>query len=72
VGGYWQGPHFYYNRIVNNVTINNVHVYNKTVINNATVNRVSYNGGTGGVNARPTHEQESWARERHFEPQECR
>ena len=68
VGGYWQGPHFYYNRTVNNVTIANVHIYNRTMINNETMNRVSYNGGAGGVNARPSHEQESWGRERHFEP----
>jgi hypothetical protein len=65
-GGYWRGPHFYYNRTVNNVTITNVHIYNKTVINNVTVNRVSYNGGRGGIDARPTREQEGWARERHY------
>jgi WXXGXW repeat (2 copies) len=67
-GGYWRDRHFYYNRTVNNVTITNVHIYNKTVINNVTVNRISYNGGRGGVNARPTHEQENWGREHHFEP----
>ena len=67
-GGYWRDRHFYYNRTVNNVTINNVHIYNKTVINNVTVNRVSYNGGHGGIDARPTHEQERWSREHHFEP----
>lgn len=67
-GGYWRGPHFYYNRTVNNVHITNVHIYNKTVINNYTVNRVSYNGGRGGIEAHPNHEQERWARERHFEP----
>jgi YXWGXW repeat-containing protein len=66
-GGYWRGGTFFYNRTVNNVTITNVHIYNKTVINNVTVNRVSYNGGHGGINARPTREQEGWAHERHFE-----
>jgi hypothetical protein len=66
-GGYWRDRHFYYNRTVNNVTINDVHVYNKTVINNVTVNRVSYNGGPDGIHARPTHDQEAWGRERHFE-----
>jgi hypothetical protein len=66
-GGYWRDRHFYYNRTVNHVTITNVHVYNKTVINNVTVNRISYNGGHGRVSARPTHEQERWGRERHFE-----
>jgi YXWGXW repeat-containing protein len=67
-GGYWRGRHFFYNRTVNNVTITNVHIYNRTVINNHTVNRVSYNGGRGGIEARPTHEQERWGHERHFEP----
>jgi len=67
-GGYWRGRTFYYNRSVNNVRITNVHIYNRTVINNVTVNRVSYNGGHGGIGARPTHEQEGWTRERHFEP----
>jgi len=66
-GGYWRDRHFYYNRTVNNVTVTNVHIYNKTVINNVTVNRVSYNGGHGGINARPTHEQEMSGREHHFE-----
>ena len=66
-GGYWRDRHFYYNRTVNKVTITNVHIYNKTVINNVTVNRISYNGGRGGVNARPTHEQEMSGHEHHFE-----
>jgi hypothetical protein len=52
---------------MNNVTITNVHIYNKTVINNVTVNRISYNGRHGGVNARPTHEQEMWGHEHHVE-----
>jgi hypothetical protein len=68
-GGYWSGRTFYYNRSVNNVTITNVHIYNKTV-NNVTENRVSFNGGRGGVNMRPTHEQESVERERHIQPTE--
>jgi len=66
-GGYWSGRTFFYNRSVNNVNITNVHIYNKTVINNVTVNRVSYNGGRGGINARPAHFEETAARERHIE-----
>ena len=67
-GRYWGGNRFYYNRTVNNINITNVNVYNKTVINNnITVNRVSYNGGAGGINARPTRFEETAARERHFE-----
>ena len=46
---------FFYNRTVNNIP-DNVHitnVYNRTVVNNVTVNRVSFNGGNGGIQARP-------------------
>ena len=68
-GGRWEGGHFFYNRTVNNVNITNIHnVYNTTVINNTTVNRVSYNGGNGGITARPTPQQEEVARERHIPP----
>src|SRR5580700_1000906 len=54
-GGRWEHGQFYYNRSVNNVNITNIHnLYNTTVVNNTTtINRVSYNGGNGGVNARP-------------------
>ena len=68
VGGRWDHDHFYYNRAVNNVNVTVVHnVYNETVVNNYT-NRVSYNGGPGGVQARPTAQQEAAARERHDPP----
>ena len=53
-GGRWQNGQFYYNRSVSNLNVTNIHnVYNTTVINSTTVNRVSYNGGNGGINARP-------------------
>src|SRR5208337_2517066 len=69
-GGRWENGEFYYNRSVNNVNVTNIHnVYNTTVINNnTTINRVSYNGGNGGTNARPTREQEAAAHERHIAP----
>lgn len=68
-GGRWQGRQFYYNRAVSNVNVTNIHnVYNTTVINNTTINRVSYNGGNGGISARPTPQQESVARESHIPP----
>jgi hypothetical protein len=56
-----------YDRSVNNVT-NVTNVYNKTVIVNETVRNISYNGGSGGITARPTAEEESAARERHLAP----
>src|SRR5437588_12294798 len=54
-GGRWERGRFFYNRSVNNVNVTNIHnVYNTTVINNnVSVNRVSYNGGNGGISARP-------------------
>jgi hypothetical protein len=68
-GGRWDNDHFFYNRSVTNVNVTNIHnVYNTTVINNTTVNRVSYNGGNGGVTARPTPEEEAAANERHIQP----
>jgi hypothetical protein len=68
VGGRWDNGQFFYNRSVSNVNITNIHnVYNTTVINN-NVNRVSYNGGTGGITARPTPEEEAAARDRHVPP----
>src|SRR5271165_2101130 len=68
-GGRWQNGQFYYNRSVNNVNVTNIHnVYDTTVINNTTVNRVSYNGGSGGVSARPTPQEENFSHERHIPP----
>ncbi len=69
-GGYWRGGDFVYNRSVTNVNVTVVHnTYNQTVINNnVTVNRVSYNGGSGGVAARPTSEEQAVAREQHVAP----
>jgi hypothetical protein len=70
VGGRWDGDRFFYNRSVTNINVVNVrNVYNETVINNnVTVNRISYNGGPGGIQARPRPEEEVAARERHIPP----
>jgi len=69
-GGEWRGGTFFYNRSVNNVANNTqiTNVYNKTVVNNVTVNRVSFNGGAGGVAARPTAEEQVAAHEQHLPP----
>jgi WXXGXW repeat (2 copies) len=64
-GGEWRGNKFYYNRSVTNVT-NVTTVYNKTVIVNE--NHAAFNGGEGGVKARPTHEEEMAEHEHHREP----
>jgi hypothetical protein len=50
---------------VTNVSVTNVtNVYNRTVVvnNRATT---SFNGGSGGVQARPSHQEEAYGRERH-------
>jgi WXXGXW repeat (2 copies) len=66
-GGYWNGGHFFYNSRVNNVNARIVrNVYQKTVVEHRTY--VSYNGGRGGITARPTAEQEAFAHERHTAP----
>ena len=67
-GGEWRGGSFFYNRSVTNVNVTNVtNVYNKTVVvNNHT--HVAYNGGQGGVAARPTSQQQAWAHESHRGP----
>jgi hypothetical protein len=68
-GGRWQGGQFYYNRSVSNVSVTNIHnVYNTTVVNSTTVNRVSYNGGNGGITARPTPQDEAFAHQKHIAP----
>lgn len=67
-GGRWEGGHFFYNRAVNNVNVTIVRNVYETRVNENRVSRVSYNGGSGGINARPTREQENAARERHVGP----
>ena len=66
-GGRWDNGQFYYNRAVNNFGATQVtRVYNQPItINNTTINRVSYNGGQGGLQVRPTPEQEQVAAEQH-------
>jgi len=62
-GGYWNHGAFFYNRSVNNVT-NVTNVYTKNVtVNNVTV--VSYNGGAGGLAARPKAAEETARNEKH-------
>ena len=64
-GGYWRGRDFYYNRSVTNISTTNItNVYNRTVVNNVNVTRVSFNGGAGGVVARPTRAELSAEHER--------
>jgi hypothetical protein len=70
-GGAWAGNHFRYNTAVVNVdrrVVHNVYV-DRTVIQRHTVvnNHVSFNGGRGGVNARPRTEEVQANREAHVQ-----
>jgi hypothetical protein len=65
-GGRWDHGHYFYNRSVNNIDVVNIHnVYDERVEVSGD-NRVSFNGGRGGVDARPTHEQEGAVNQRHI------
>jgi WXXGXW repeat (2 copies) len=63
-GGEWRRGSFFYNRSVMNVNVVNVrNVYDRNVVVNN--NRVAFNGGSGGVVARPTPQEARWANEPH-------
>jgi hypothetical protein len=68
VGGRWDHDNFTYNSAVNN--FGNVHITNvyRQNVDNRTVNRVSFNGGNGGIQARPSAEQEAFEHEQHVPP----
>jgi hypothetical protein len=67
-GGYWRGGAFFYNRSVNNIGGAHItNVYNRTVVNNFAANRISYNGGAGGLRARPTSSELAAEHDRHTE-----
>ena len=67
-GGRWEHDHFYYNTYVNHVNETIIHNTYNTRIENVSGDRVSYNGGNGGINARPSGEEENYGRERHVGP----
>jgi hypothetical protein len=67
VGGAWRGGAFAYNTAVMNV--------NRTVITNTYEERVAVNNvnhtsfnGPGGINARPSSQEQAFAREQHIQP----
>ncbi len=69
-GGFWAGNAFRYNTAVVNVdrtVVRNVYVDRTVVRNTTVVNRVSYNG-PGGMQARPTPQEQTAMREQHFQP----
>src|ERR1700733_16111790 len=63
-GGEWRGRSFFYNSAVMNVRGAHItNVYERTVVVNNS--HVAFNGGDGGVAARPTAEQGRYAHEQH-------
>jgi WXXGXW repeat (2 copies) len=71
-GGYWDHGAFRYNSAYNNIH-NNVHitnVYNRTVVVNND-NRVSFNGGHGGIQARPGANEMAAEHDHHLTPVEA-
>ena len=64
-GGYWRNNRFSYNQSVNNFGGRHFsNTYNKRVTVSVS-NHVSYNGGRGGISARPTRAQETFDHARH-------
>jgi WXXGXW repeat (2 copies) len=69
-GGEWRGGHFAYNTAVTNVNttvIHNTYVNKTVIVNNTTVNRTSFNGGPGGIAARPTSAEMAASHESHIQ-----
>ena len=68
VGGEWRGGAFFYNRAVANIDVvhvTNVYVRNVTIVNHSTV---AFNGGTGGIQTRPTAQEVAWSHEQRYQP----
>jgi hypothetical protein len=66
-GGRWDNGHFFYNRAVANINVNVIHNVYETRVNVTNDVHVSYNGH-GGIDARPTPQEEAAAHERHIGP----
>lgn len=66
-GGRWRSGRFFYNRSVTNVNVTVVHnTYIRKVEAAGPRHRESYDGGRGGIRARPTARELSAARQRHL------
>jgi len=67
-GGRWENNHFYYNTSVNRINNTNIHNTYNTRVEYNSGNRVSYNGGNGGINQRPSSQEQTYDKERHTGP----
>jgi WXXGXW repeat (2 copies) len=68
-GGHWDHDHFYYNSAVWHVDRRLVHrtYEDRREIREMHGHRVSYNGGRGGIDARPNRDERAYEQERHFD-----
>jgi hypothetical protein len=67
-GGRWDHGVFFYNRSVNNFAdVRIPNAYEQRVVSNNNAGRASFNGGNGGIQARPSPQQEAFERQRHIE-----
>jgi hypothetical protein len=74
VGGRWNGRVLVYNTAVTHVdttVIHNTYVDRTVIVNNTTVNSVSFNGGEGGVVARPNAGERMAMNEHHTPPMDA-
>ena len=70
-GGRWNGGHFAYNAAVMNVNttvIHNTYVDKTVIVNNNNFSHTSFNGGPGGIPARPTPQEAAFEHENHIPP----
>jgi hypothetical protein len=71
-GGYWNGPHFYYNTVVTHVNRDRVRdVYVRNIAVNRGGARVSFNGGRGGLQVRPRPAEISALHEQRYAPMQA-
>ena len=66
-GGRWDHDHFFYNRSESHIDVTNIHnVYDEKAERGRDDNRVSFNGGKGGIDRRPSPEEEKATNQRHI------
>jgi WXXGXW repeat (2 copies) len=67
-GGRWEGGRFAYNTYVNHVNTTIIHNTYNVRVTNVSETHISYNGGNGGIGARPSPQEQSYAQQRHVAP----
>ena len=68
-GGYWDRDRFFYNREVVRVDEVRIHnVYDRHIEHIDHDNRISFNGGRGGIQERPTAQEMAFTHEQHVAP----